>query len=147
MQNWLRRIRGALGIGLTWAVAWGAVGGVPRWVFGFNTDAPLPLIFAVLGFVGGLTFSALLVLSQRRRTFDQMSVARFAGWGAVGGVVLSAIFTRLASLGAADVLLIAPTFAIASAVCASGSLLLARRAERRALPGTSGNADPSLHSG
>src|SRR3954462_15004314 len=123
MQNWLRRIRGALGIGLTWAVAWGAVGGVPRWVFGFNTDAPLPLIFAVLGFVGGLTFSALLVLSQRRRTFDQMSVARFAGWGAVGGVVLSAIFTRLASLGAADVLLIAPTFAIASAVCASGSLL------------------------
>src|SRR4051812_24235632 len=95
-----RRIRGVLGMGLTWAVAWGAVGGIPRWVFGFNTDAPLGLVFGVLGFLAGVTFSGLLLLTHRRRRFDEMSIPGFAGWGALGGLVLSAIFTRAASLAA-----------------------------------------------
>jgi len=41
----------------------------------------------------------------------------------------------MASLDWGDVLAIAPTFAAACAVCASGSLALARRAARRELPG------------
>ena len=140
MRNWLRHVRGAIGMGITWAVAWSVAGLVPRWVFGFNTDAPLPLVFGVLGFVAGITFSALLVLSERRRTFEQMSLPRFAAWGAVGGVLLSAIFTRAASLGAGDVLAIVPTFALASAVCASGSLAVARRVTRRNSPELSADA-------
>ena len=39
MQKMLRRIRGAIGMGFTWAAAWSAVRLVPRWVFGFNADA------------------------------------------------------------------------------------------------------------
>ena len=50
MRKWLRRIRGALGMGFTWAAAWFAVGFVPRWVFGVDTDLPLPLLFGALGF-------------------------------------------------------------------------------------------------
>lgn len=133
MERWMRRIGGAIGMGLTWAVAWSAVGALPRWLFGFNTDAPFPLIFGVLGFIAGFTFSGLLTLFERRRELDQMTLPRFAVWGAVSGVLLSAIFTRLASLGAGDALVIAPTFAVACAACASGSLALARRAERREL--------------
>ena len=134
MGSWLRRIRGALGVGFTWALAWGVAGLVPRWVFGMNGDAPFPIIFGVLGFFAGVTFSALIALTQGRRRFDQMSVPRFAAWGAVGGLVLAGFFAKAASLGWGDVLAIVPTFALASAACASGSLALARRAMRRELP-------------
>ena len=133
MRKWLTRIRGAIGMGLAWGVAWSVAGMVPRWLFGFNTDVPFPLVFGVLGFIAGTLFSGILVLFEGRRQFDQMTLPRFAGWGALSGVLLAAIFTRLASLGAGDVLVIAPTFAVACAVCASGSLALARRAEMREL--------------
>ena len=132
----LRRIRGAIGMGLTWAAAWAAAGSVPRWVFGFNADVPFPLVFGVLGFIGGVIFSGLLMLTQGRRGFDQLTLPRFAAWGAVGGILLSAIFTRMASLGFGDVLAIAPTFAVASAICASGSLALAKRGKMPELPGS-----------
>ena len=134
MRNSLRRIRGALGMGIVWAAAWSAVGMVPRWLFGFNADAPFPLIFGVLGFVAGVTFSGVVALAERRRGFDQMSLPRFATWGAVGGFLLSALFTRVASLGWSDVLAIVPTFALAGAACAAGSLAVARRAQRLELP-------------
>lgn len=135
MANLLRRIRGAIGMGVIWAVAWGFVGGTPRWIFGLRADAPFGLIFGVLGFIAGVVFSVVLVLAEGRRRFDQMSIRRFAGWGAVGGVLLAGIFSRMASLGVGDVLLITPTFMVACAACASGSLALARRAERREWPG------------
>jgi len=133
MQKLLRRIRGAIGMGLAWGVAWGLAGGVPRWLFGFNTDVPFPVVFGVLGFLAGVTFFGVLVVTEGRRNFDQMSMPRFAAWGAVGGIIVSAIFTRMASLGAADVLAVAPTFAVACAACATGSLALARRAAKREL--------------
>ena len=134
MRRWLRRIRGAIGIGITWAAAWFVVGTVPRWVFGVQTDAPLPLIFGVFGLIAGVTFSTVLALTERRRSFDQMSLPRVAGWGAMGGLLLTAIFARASSLGWGDILALAPTLAVASAVCASGSLALARRGARRELP-------------
>ena len=131
MQKWVRRVRGAIGIGVTWAAAWSAAGAVPRWVFGVETDAPLPLIFGVFGLIAGVVFAGVLALTERRRTFDQMSLPRFAGWGAVGGLLFSVVWARVISLGWGDALALAPTLAVASAVCASGSLALARRAVKR----------------
>ena len=139
MRKWLGRIRGAIGMGFTWAAAWAVAGMVPRWLFGFNTDVPFPLVFGVLGFIAGVIFSGLLMLTEGRRGFDQMRLSRFAAWGAVGGLLLSAIFTRAASLGFGEVLAIAPTFAVACAICASGSLALARREVRRELPDIRGD--------
>jgi hypothetical protein len=134
MRKSLRRVRGAIGMGLTWAAALAAMGSVPRWVFGVNTDAPIPLVFGVFGFIAGVTFSALLMLTEGGRTFDQMSIRRFAGWGAITGLLLSALWANAVSLSWGEVLAIAPTFALACAVCAGGSLALARRAVRRELP-------------
>jgi FtsH-binding integral membrane protein len=134
MQKFLRRIRGAIGMGLTWGAAWGAAGSVPRWLFGFNADVPFPLVFGVLGFIAGVTFFAVLVVTEGRRSLDEMSLPRFSAWGALGGLLVSAVFTRVASLGAADVLMVAPAFVIASAACAAGSLALARREVKRELP-------------
>lgn len=139
MQTWLRRIRGAIGMGVMWAAAWFAVGLVPRWVFGVSTDAPLPLIFGAAGLIAGVVFSGVLALTDGRRRFDQMSLPRFAAWGGMGGLLLSAMLAKAQSLGRGEVLALAPTLAIASAVCACGSLALARRAVRRELPGSRGD--------
>ncbi len=139
MRKWLRRIRGAIGMGLTWAAALSAVGLVPRWVFGVQTDVPIGLVFGVFGFIAGVTFSAILVLAEGRRSFDQMSIRRFAGWGAIGGLLLSALWASAVSLRWGEVLAIAPTFALACAACAAGSLAVARRAVRRELPGSRGD--------
>ena len=138
MRKLLQRIRGAIGMGVTWAAACFVVGTVPRWVFGVNTDVPIPLVLGVFGFLAGVTFSVVLVLTEGRRSFEEMSLPRFAGWGAAGGLLLSGLWASAASLGWGDVLAVAPTFAFASAVCASGSLALARRAGRRELPPVSG---------
>lgn len=140
MRKWLRRIRGAIGMGITWGVAWGAAGFLLAVATGFKADAPFPLIFSVLGFIAGLTFSAFLMLTEGRRRFEEMSLRRFAAWGATGGVVLAAVFAKAASLGWGDVLAIVPTFALASAVCASGSLAVARRAASHELPDASGDS-------
>src|SRR5207247_2631155 len=64
---------------------------------------------------------------------------RVAGWGAIGGVLLAALFVTGASLGWGEVLAISTTFALASAVSASGSLVLAGRAVRRELPDSRGD--------
>lgn len=134
MRKWGRRVRGAIGMGVTWAAVGMAAGYVARWVLGVETDAPLPLLFGVFGFVAGVTFSGLLVLTEGRRSFAQMSLPRFAGWGAAGGLLLSALFAMATSLRWGDVLAVAPTFALACAACAAGSLALARRAARGELP-------------
>jgi hypothetical protein len=134
MRKSLRRIRGAIGMGLIWGAAWGVAGTMLAVVTRFKADAPFPLIFGVLGFIAGMIFSAILALTEGRRSFDQMSLPRFAVWGATGGLLLSAVFSKAASLGWGDVLAIAPTFAVACAVCASGSLAIARRAGPRELP-------------
>jgi hypothetical protein len=132
-------------MGFTWAAALFAVGSVPRWVFGVETDVPIPLVFATFGFLAGITFSALLVLTEGRRSFDQMSIRRFAGWGAISGLLLSALWANAVSLSWGEVLVIAPTFALACAVCASGSLAVARRAVSRELSDSRGDtAEPEL---
>jgi hypothetical protein len=138
MGKWLRRIRGAIGMGVTWGAAWSGAGIVLALVTRFQADAPFPLVSGVLGFIAGVVFSALLALTEGRRRWEQMSLPRFAGWGAMGGLLLSALFASVASLGWGDVLVIAPTFAFACAVCASGSLAVARRAETRELPDSHG---------
>src|SRR4051812_43105894 len=127
MQTWMRRIRGAIGMGLTWGTAWGIVGGAPRWLFGVETDVPIPLLFAVFGFISGVVFSGVLVLAERRRRFDQLSLARFAAWGAAGGLLFSAVWANALSLGLGELVALSSTLAIASAGCAAGSLALARR--------------------
>jgi len=142
MRNWARRIRAAIVMGLIWGAVWSAAGALLARVPGFYSDLPFALIFAPLGVISGIIFSGILVGIEGRRGFDRASLARFAGVGAASGLLLSGIFAVGAALRGADVwgefLLFAPPLAIASAVCAAGSLAVARRAERRELSGGSG---------
>jgi hypothetical protein len=143
MKQLLRRIRAALGMGLIWAAAWSAAGALLARVPGFYSDLPFPLLFAPLGFVTGIIFSGLLVVIGGRRGFVRTSLSRFAVWGAVSGLLLSGIFVVGAALRGAsawrEFLAFGPALAMASAVCAAGSLAVARRAERREIPGPRGD--------
>lgn len=145
MKRWLRRIRGAVGMGLIWAAGWALVGvliglswslGLPMEWFVEVFDAPL-LALAVPGFFGGAVFSAVLGIAGRRRRFDELSLPRFGAWGAVGGLLLGLFPSLVAvSTGAASgaaVAVIIGTLTLLSAVSASSSLALARMAEEREL--------------
>ena len=102
MKKWLRRTRGAIGMGLTWAAAWGGAGTIVMLGFllvtGSRPDAPFPLMLGAFGFVAGVIFSGVLGLVEGRRRFDQISLPRFAAWGAAGGFLLSATFVLAVSL-------------------------------------------------
>jgi len=134
MRTWLRRARGAIGMGFTWGVVWSAAGVFLRWVFGVDSDLPLPLLLGGLGFIAGITFSGLLALAEGRRRLDRISLPRSAAWGAMAGVLLSVPFVGGASPGWGEMLATSAVFAVSSAICASGSLALARRPVRRGLP-------------
>lgn len=132
MKKWLRRIRGAIGIGLTWAAAWFGAGLILLLIVGFGAaDVPFPLFFGLLGFLAGLTFSMVLGIVEGRRRFDQMSLPRFALWGGVGAFLLSGILVVATGLGGDAFLLLGPVFALSGAGCATGSLILARKAVDR----------------
>lgn len=133
MRKWLRRIRGAIGIGLTWAMTWFSAGMVWRFVVGFGPgDVPFPLIFGVLGFLAGATFSGVLGAVEGRRRFDEMSVPRFAALGAIAGLLFWVTLALALGLGG-EFLVLGPVVALAGAVSAAGTLALAREAEEREL--------------
>jgi hypothetical protein len=134
MRKLMRRIRGAIGMGFTWGAAWSVAGFALSAMMRFKADAPFPIIFAVLGFLAGVIFSAFLSVAASGRRFEEMSLPRFAAWGATGGVLLSVLFARFASIGWADVLVIVPAFGLVSAICASCTLAVARRATRPEIP-------------
>ena len=149
MTNWLRRIRGAMGTGLTWAVAWALAGiligatsnmtpGLPWGRFFEVFDAPLPAL-AIPGFFGGLFFSLVLGVAGRGRRFRDLFLPAFAAWGALGGLLLTLFPFGLAAVGAASLsvspwpvlAVIGVPFVLLSAGSAAGSLLMARKAEER----------------
>jgi ABC-type dipeptide/oligopeptide/nickel transport system permease component len=168
MKKWLRRIRGAIGMGLTWAIGWGLAGlligvasillpGLPWDRFFEVFDAPLPAL-AVPGFFGGVFFSMVLGIAGRRRRFRELSLPVFAAWGALGGLLLSLFPAVLVGVGLASTegadrslwqgiaVIIAP-FILLGAVSAAVTLMLARAGERRELSADAEAAGTALTNG
>jgi hypothetical protein len=142
MRQWLQRIRGAVGMGLTWAAGWAPIGAVvgavlhvllPGTPIGLGSVVALnATTFAVLGFVGGTIFATTLRLTEGHHRFDELSLPRFAGWGAVGGLILGAVAVTAGLWGAGFGSLGAAMMGAATllgAGSAAGSLALARRAD------------------
>ncbi len=145
MRKWLRRIRGALGTGLTWAAAWGGVGAIlgllgllgPPFM-GPPFMEPLggllaAVSFGVAGFIAGASFSTVLGITEGRRRFDEMSLPRFASWGALGGLLLSMLFFLLGGGVSLDSLGTYSVITLLGAGSAAGSLALARMADDKEL--------------
>ena len=138
MNHWLRRVRAAVGMGVAWGIAWFGAGMVLLLIVGPDAaDVPFPLGFGLLGFLAGALFSGILGLVERGRGFRQLSLPRFAGWGAAGGLLFAVLFALTATLTGAGALLdelvfLAPLFAAAGAASAGGALAIARRADHGA---------------
>ena len=135
MKRWLQRLRGALGTALVWAAGWSGAGIVFALMGLFGNLVPAEYavfagVFAAMGFVSGAAFSAVLAITEGRRRFDEMSLPRFAGWGAVGGVLLQLV---MVGLGESTSVVMVGLSALMAAGSAAGSLVLARKAEDRGL--------------
>jgi hypothetical protein len=147
MKGWLRRIRGAVGMGLTWAIA-GFVAGMGIelihnvWPNSIGSAVDIwPAALAYPGFLGGIAFSAVLGIAARRRRFDELTVPRVAAWGAIGGLFVSLIPAIMVATGLASTsepvwlltLAVAGPFMAGGAIAASATLALARMSEDRGL--------------
>jgi hypothetical protein len=145
MKELLRRVRGALGMGLTWALGWmpiGALVALGLWVVGLDPPGLAAFVwlnvklFGAFGFVAGSLFSAVLRLREGHRRFDELSLPRFTAWGAVGGLLLGGLAVAAGFWGPGLQLRDAVIVGVATllgAASAAGTLAVARAAEDEAL--------------
>jgi hypothetical protein len=104
MRSFLKPLRGAVGVGLTWGGAWGgifAVLGLVAWLFDPDSigpgEGPVVIIGtgALLGLVSGAVFSGLLLLAEGGKELGRLSVPRGStlclpkAWGNPGSEDLS----------------------------------------------------------
>jgi hypothetical protein len=99
MKHLLRRLRGMLGLGATWAVIWTPIG-AGIFAIQFLTRGqgfpPLELLVPVLldgarnGFLGGFLFAAGLGFAYRSRTFADLRPRVIGAIGALAGMLLPA---------------------------------------------------------
>jgi hypothetical protein len=146
VSDWLRRLRGAIGLGVSWAVGWAPIGAVVGVVLGVTVGAPIGLggvvlvnatAFAILGFAGGALFSTALRLSEGRRRFEELSMPRLTALGAAGGLVLGGLVVGSGLWGIATTPLVAAAVVGVSttlgAGSAAGTLAIARQADDTSL--------------
>jgi hypothetical protein len=90
MKNWMSGIRGAILVIVLWVIGWGlGFGGIMEIVDSEGRIEDIwPAVLAVPGFIGGVIFSALLLLAERGSTFDKVPLFHFALWGAAAGIAL-----------------------------------------------------------
>jgi hypothetical protein len=128
-----RRIQAVSSMGFSWGAVWGVAGVLLARLPSSDSDLPLPLVFAPLGIACGVLFSALLAAVAGGRGFERLSLVRGAAWGAVSGLLLTAVIVAGAAFRGADLweefLVFGPPLTLASAVCAVGSVVVARRRE------------------
>jgi hypothetical protein len=145
MMKWLKRIGGAVGMGLAWAAGCTLVGmlGVVVFYTLFPSvpdvfDVWIP-VFAYPGFFGGVIFSVVLRVAKGGRRFNELSLPRIAAWGAVAGLLLGGLSFALGSPSAKFPLwlLVVGIISYATLLCtvsAVGSALLFRYAARQQPP-------------
>lgn len=121
MKRWLRRLRGAVGMALTWGVAWAVPGllvGVPQWI--------------LVGLIAGAGFSVVLGIAERRHRLEELSLPRVAAWGAVGAVGSALVAMPLLLLISGGALAVLPFLSVVAGLgagSAAGTLAIARKAD------------------
>lgn len=146
MKKWLKPIRAAFKMGLTWAAGWALVGFAIELVhnawpnpLGSMVDI-WPAALAGPAFISGLLFSSLLRMAARRRRFEELSLPGFAVLGGAAGALVPMVPAIMVAVDFASIHgpytmwqvfgpMLAPC-ALLGAASAAGSLVLARKAER-----------------
>lgn len=140
MKQWLRRIRAALVMGLTWAVVWMPVGLLLGMILDpdGSMDEPWIAVGTYPGFLAGVMFSVVLGMAAKRRRLDELSVAKVGGWGAVAGALIGSLPFVLGDRDGRIIerpwllpVVVISSITLLSAVSAAGSLVLARKSTKR----------------
>ena len=128
MRAFMRWLRGAVSIGLTWAALWVLIGLVLFTVIrivhpedigpGEGLGKVLPIL-GLVGLLSGLGFAGLFSLGERRRTLRQLSLGRVALWGLLGSAAIPLLMGTDGSMGWLT--------GVLGATFAAGSVALARR--------------------
>jgi hypothetical protein len=102
--NLIRRVRGLLGVGITWGALWGAIGAGIGLVIGLlrpelstvtGSMVDWALGMGLYGLVSGIGFGALLSLREGRKTLADLSLGRVALWGVLGSAAVPLLFGAL----------------------------------------------------
>jgi len=162
MEGLLRRLRGVIKTGLTWAVAWGGLFGAV--LLGFYLFAlaigdtsllgweglwglsKMVLSVGRDGFLAGSVFGVVLSVLERHKSLEEISYKAAALGGALGGVaivgLMSVLFgTYFLTHTHWSTYLVTGGLSLGSAV---GTVALAKRASRRELMGGEDDTVPSL---
>ena len=145
MNSFVRKLRGLLGVGLTWGALWSVIGaGVGLVLAVLVPDAwgwtarvfEWALGMGLYGLVSGVGFGSLLALREGRRTVLDIPLRRAAIWGVVGSAAVPLLFGALGTfeLGTttADVLGAILVTGVLGGTFAPAAVAIARRAELRA---------------
>lgn len=132
MRSLLHKLRGLMGIGLTWGVSWAAIGTVVALVIGVVDPTSLDpgesilgmgLAVGGLGLVSGVGFGVVLAFTEKQKMLVELSLPRVALWGALG----AAAFPLLTSMNDILVFVTCPL----GALFAASSVAIARAATVR----------------
>jgi hypothetical protein len=123
-----------------WVIGWGlGFGGIMEAFVdpdGRIQDVWLTVL-AVPGFIGGVVFSALLLIADRGRSFNEIPLFHFALWGAVTGIVLGLLTIPAevgdVSPGAAGMIGIATVLGIVAAIGSAVFFRLVARWQTKAV--------------
>jgi hypothetical protein len=144
MSTWLRHIRRAFLMALTWAVSWAPLGVLAGIVMDPDgaMDEPWPALGAYPGFLCGIVFCAVLGIVDRHRVLAEWPLARVGALGAVSGLlVMAPLFTGL--LGTPNTAhalwqvryMVVVAVILLSSLSAIGSVVLARAVSGRPMSG------------
>ena len=137
MSRWWKVIRGMIGTGLTFSAGVGVVSAVLAGLVALLPGsqggielARLVVASTIWAFPIGVAFSGFLAMSARGRTFESLSLPRFALLGAGGGLLLYAPLAANAwqAWDTPTALVNAAILVGLGAGSATATLLLARRA-------------------
>jgi len=135
MRSFLRKLRGALSIAVTWGGVWAAIFAAIAFVIGIvdpdSIDAgegPVRIagIGAMFGFISGAVFAALFTATEGRKTLRDLSLGRAALWGAVA----TAAFPLLTPVANSMLIIFCPV----GAALGAGFVAVAKRGELTGAP-------------
>jgi hypothetical protein len=140
MKRLLRRVRGLLGVGISWGTLWGAIGAGIGFVLGLidpslwaldNPVAVWGIGMGAYGFVSGVGFGTLLSLGEGSKLLRELSLKRVALWGILGSAAVPLLFFPFFEAGTTliDVLGAMGVTAMLGGTFAPGAVAIARRAE------------------
>ena len=136
MKQSLKRIRGAVVMGVIWAAVWAPAAvliGTGIIDPDNSMDEMWVMVGAIPGFLSGVVFSAVLGVASRRRRLEELSISRVASWGAWAGLAIGILPFLIGDRGGRPVLPLAAvvitSFTLLSALSAAASLALAQRGQ------------------